>query len=130
MGREGPSFVGREGALDQQAREAAFRDAPVLGARRYRDHSTSSDVVGQRPDPETAARLRTRHGGLMAQSTVRDEALLEDVADFTHAVIAYVDPQGYPLNVATDFEVDIDRNVIRLDRPSVPDLPISGAEVN
>ena len=66
----------------------------------------------------------------MAQSTVRDDALLEDVVDFNHAVIAFVDPQGYPLNVATDFEVDRANNVIKLSKPSVPDSPVSGDRVN
>ena len=66
----------------------------------------------------------------MARSTVREEALLDDVVDFDHAVIAFVDPQGYPLNVAADFQVDRDRNVIRLSKPSVPSDPVSGDQVN
>ena len=66
----------------------------------------------------------------MAQSTVRDQALLDDVADFNHAVIAFVDQRGYPLNVAADFEIDRERNAIRLKKPSVPDPLGSGDEVN
>jgi 1,4-dihydroxy-2-naphthoate polyprenyltransferase len=37
---------------------------------------------------------------------------------FTHAVIAYVGLDGYPMSVATEFEVDADRGVIRLDAPA------------
>ena len=33
---------------------------------------------------------------------------------FTHAVIAYVDAEGYPLSVATDFRADPDRGVVAL----------------
>ncbi len=66
----------------------------------------------------------------MATSTVREDALLEDVAGFNHAVIAFVDRQGYPLNVAADFEVDRARNVIHLKRPSVPEAPVEGDQVN
>lgn len=66
----------------------------------------------------------------MARSTVRDDALLEDVSGFSHAVLAYIDRAGYPVNVAADFEVDAARRVIRLRRPSLPDGPQAGAEVN
>jgi 1,4-dihydroxy-2-naphthoate octaprenyltransferase len=34
------------------------------------------------------------------------------------------------LNVAADFQIDRDRNVIRLSKPSVPDSPVSGDQVN
>jgi len=35
---------------------------------------------------------------------------------YTHAVIAFVDEDGYPLSVATGFHVDADRGVVELDR--------------
>jgi len=66
----------------------------------------------------------------MARSTVHDDALLEDVADFNHAVLAFVDTEGYPLNVAADFTVDKARQVIRLAKPSGPASPASGSNVN
>jgi 1,4-dihydroxy-2-naphthoate octaprenyltransferase len=66
----------------------------------------------------------------MARSTVKDDALLEDVAGFDHAVLAFVDERGYPLNVAADFTVDKARRVIRLHKPSIPAAPLEGAEVN
>ncbi|MDQ5815853.1 MAG: prenyltransferase [Actinomycetota bacterium] len=66
----------------------------------------------------------------MALSTVRDETLLEDVAGYGHAVLAYTSEDGYPVNVATDFETVPERGTIRLDRPSGPSEPAEGAEVN
>jgi 1,4-dihydroxy-2-naphthoate octaprenyltransferase len=46
-----------------------------------------------KPTPDLIARLQERFG---------------------HAVIAYVDVDGYPMSVATDFQVDPDRGVVRL----------------
>ena len=66
----------------------------------------------------------------MAESTVRAEALLEDVADYSHAVLAYVDADGYPVNVATDFEIDVEAGKIKLSRPAVPSEPPQDQEVN
>ncbi len=66
----------------------------------------------------------------MARSTVRDESMLEDVSGFGHAILAYVDESGYPLNVAAQFTVDKSRRVIRLAKPSLPVAPRAGAEVN
>jgi 1,4-dihydroxy-2-naphthoate octaprenyltransferase len=66
----------------------------------------------------------------MALSTVKEDALLEDIAGYGHAVLAFTDPDGYPVNVATDFETVPERGTIRLDRPSVPHQPAEGSEVN
>ena len=66
----------------------------------------------------------------MATSTVRTDALVEDIADYSHAVLAYADPAGYPVSVATAFEADAERGVIRLARPAVPTEPPEDAEVN
>lgn len=66
----------------------------------------------------------------MAYSTVREDALIEDVSDYSHAVIAYRDETGHPVSVATGFRIDEGRSVIVLDAPSMP-VPIpEGAEVN
>ena len=67
---------------------------------------------------------------MMAESTVRSDALLEDIAGYSHAVLAYVDAEGYPVNVATEFETDAESGTIRLARPSVPSDPPRDAEVN
>ncbi len=66
----------------------------------------------------------------MALSTVREEALLEDVAGYGHAILAYTGEDGYPVNVATDFQTVPERGTIRLDRPTGPSEPDEGAEVN
>ena len=66
----------------------------------------------------------------MAHSTVRDEALLDDIAGYTHAVIAYADESGHPVSVATSFTGDQGRGVIVLDAPSMPVELAEGAQVN
>lgn len=66
----------------------------------------------------------------MARSTVREDALIEDIAGYAHAVLAYVDSEGYPVNVATQFEADPDAGTIRLVRPAVPSEVPEDVEVN
>ena len=59
-----------------------------------------------------------------------DAALLSEVRDrFEHAVLVFLDPEGYPMSVATAYSVDPDRGVIGLDRPAGR-LPATGSEVN
>jgi hypothetical protein len=36
---------------------------------------------------------------------------------FSHAVIAFLDDDGYPLSVAADFDVDADRGIVTLSDP-------------
>jgi 1,4-dihydroxy-2-naphthoate octaprenyltransferase len=66
----------------------------------------------------------------MAKSTVRKDALLEDVSGFSLAVLAIVDENGYPLNVGTKFHVDEGNGTIVLDAPAIPVSVNEGAEVN
>ena len=66
----------------------------------------------------------------MALSTVREDALLEDVQDYSHAVLAYADSSGHPVNVAANFRTDTERGVIVLDAPQIPESPAPGTEVN
>jgi 1,4-dihydroxy-2-naphthoate octaprenyltransferase len=66
----------------------------------------------------------------MARSTVREGAILEDVQDFSHAVLAFIDDTGYPLNVATEFQTDDATGTIRLKPPAVAPQPVEGSEVN
>jgi 1,4-dihydroxy-2-naphthoate octaprenyltransferase len=62
-------------------------------------------------------------------SVTVDDALLRKVAEgFSHAVIAFVDDDGYPLSVATSYRVDASRGVIELDSVAA-DVPV-GREVN
>ena len=51
--------------------------------------------------------------------------------NFTHAVISFLDDQGYPLSVATGFRVDADRGVLLLDSVAGEAVaPPAGREVN
>jgi 1,4-dihydroxy-2-naphthoate polyprenyltransferase len=51
--------------------------------------------------------------------------------NFTHALVAFVDPNGYPLSVATTFDVDLDLGVVTLDPIAGHDVtPPLGVEVN
>ncbi len=58
--------------------------------------------------------------------------LLESVeGNYTHAVIAFVDAEGYPLSVATGFRVDSDHGVVKLDDVAGDEFrPPEGQEVN
>jgi 1,4-dihydroxy-2-naphthoate octaprenyltransferase len=66
----------------------------------------------------------------MARSTVRSDALLEDVEVYNHAVIAFVDENGYPVSAATNFKTNPDKGTIELDRPFVTSDPTVAPEVN
>lgn len=66
----------------------------------------------------------------MATSTVRRDALFEDVAGYAHAVVAFVDDQGYPVSYATEFDTDAAGGVIRFRPPAAPLSLTDGAEVN
>ncbi len=66
----------------------------------------------------------------MARSTVRTDALLDDIDVFSHAVIAFVDRRGYPINVATNFRTNRETGTIELDRPALDADPIDADEVN
>ena len=58
-----------------------------------------------------------------------DASVLGEIEeDFDHAVVVFVGADGYPVGVATDYRVDIDRGVITLASPSV--APPPDAEVN
>jgi 1,4-dihydroxy-2-naphthoate polyprenyltransferase len=62
-----------------------------------------------------------------------DRELLTGLATrgYTHAVIAFVDPEGYPLSVATGFTVEPDRGVVVLDRVAGEGIaPPEDREVN
>jgi 1,4-dihydroxy-2-naphthoate octaprenyltransferase len=64
----------------------------------------------------------------MARSTVVN--LFEDIAPYSHAVLAYVDVNGYPVSVASDFTPRPERGTIELSATSAPSTPAEGAEVN
>ncbi|HEX6206861.1 MAG TPA: prenyltransferase [Actinomycetota bacterium] len=59
-----------------------------------------------------------------------DAQLLSEVRDrFEHAVLVFLDPEGYPMSVATAYSVDADSGVVELERPAGA-LPAPDAEVN
>jgi 1,4-dihydroxy-2-naphthoate polyprenyltransferase len=66
----------------------------------------------------------------MATSTVRGNALFEDIADYPHAVVAFGDGDGYPISYATEFDADASGGAIRFRPPSEPISLADGTEVN
>jgi 1,4-dihydroxy-2-naphthoate polyprenyltransferase len=62
---------------------------------------------------------------------VRPEVLEGIGAGYSHAVIVFLGDDGYPVSVATGFEVDVTQGVVRLDLPAGMErmLP-TGSEVN
>src|SRR5918996_3092936 len=54
----------------------------------------------------------------------------EDIRNFSHAILAYVATDGYPISVAANFRVNDARGTIELDRPRLPQELQEGAEVN
>ncbi|MGH2807646.1 MAG: prenyltransferase [Actinomycetota bacterium] len=66
----------------------------------------------------------------MARSTVREDALLEDISTFNHAVLAFIDESGYPVNAAANFRPNPEKGTIELDRPSLPSNIPPDTEVN
>jgi 1,4-dihydroxy-2-naphthoate octaprenyltransferase len=61
----------------------------------------------------------------------RPEALEAIGAGYSHAVIVFLDGDGYPVSVATGFEVDATRGVVRLDPPAgMETMPLQGRQVN
>jgi 1,4-dihydroxy-2-naphthoate octaprenyltransferase len=61
----------------------------------------------------------------------RAAQMLESLEDrFAHAVIAYVEDDGYPMSVATGFRVDAERAVVVLDAVADDVQPPAGERVN
>jgi len=62
----------------------------------------------------------------------RIERLLDGLGhNYTHAIVAFLDRDGYPLSVATGFEVDLNRGVVTLDGVAGAEVaPPIGPEVN
>jgi 1,4-dihydroxy-2-naphthoate octaprenyltransferase len=83
-------------------------------------------MSGERGTPLPAWR-REGDPGESAPAAVLDR--LE--GNFTHAVISFLDDQGYPLSVATGFRVDADRGILELDNVAGEAVaPPAGREVN
>lgn len=62
---------------------------------------------------------------------VRPQVLERIGTGYSHAVIVFVDDEGYPVSVATAFDVNVSRGVVRLDPPAgIEAMPLQGGEVN
>ena len=62
---------------------------------------------------------------------VDQKVMTELESEFSHAVLVFVDPEGYPISVATGFKADGERGVLLLDPPAGDEVtPPDGAEVN
>ncbi len=61
-----------------------------------------------------------RSGSVAAHDPTPDD--LDRLAGYPFVVVSWIDPDGYPLSVATSFETDSATGVVRLARPA--DLPI------
>jgi 1,4-dihydroxy-2-naphthoate polyprenyltransferase len=61
-----------------------------------------------------------------------DQEVLRGLGEeYAHAVLVFLDPDGYPVGVATSFEVDLERGAIGLERPRGQAVVApEGAEVN
>lgn len=61
-----------------------------------------------------------------------DSALLREIEEgFDHAVVVFVGADGYPVGVATDYRVDVERGVVSLVPPAGEEVaPPEDAEVN
>ena len=61
---------------------------------------------------------------------VRPEILREIQEGYRHAVVIFLDPEGYPMSVATGYRVDADRGLVVLDPVSGEATPPEGREVS
>ena len=62
---------------------------------------------------------------------VKPDVLEGIAAGYAHAVLVFLGSDGYPVSVATSFEIDVTRGVVRLDPPAGTEtLPLDGREVN
>jgi 1,4-dihydroxy-2-naphthoate polyprenyltransferase len=62
--------------------------------------------------------------------TVDRQVLAEVEEGYRHAVVIFLDPEGYPMSVATEYRVDGGRGVIRLDPVAGEAAPPEGREVS
>jgi 1,4-dihydroxy-2-naphthoate polyprenyltransferase len=59
-----------------------------------------------------------------------DRQVLEGIGQgYAHAVLVFLDEQGYPMSVATGFTVDTERGAVRLDRPQAG-VPLPEGQVS
>lgn len=59
-----------------------------------------------------------------------DELLKKCEEGYKHAVLVYLDDDGYPVSVATNYGVDVERGVVKLTPPAGDLVPADGTRVN
>jgi 1,4-dihydroxy-2-naphthoate octaprenyltransferase len=60
-----------------------------------------------------------------------DPAVLREIEEgYRHAVVIFLDPDGYPMSVATEYRVDADRGVLHLDPVAGEAAPPEGREIS
>src|SRR5919109_4658935 len=111
MGAAGAAPVASQGAVHRPFPGEASGAPAILRARHHRDAPPQGLPVGGGPDGPTAARFRGR-----GDRPMRGRRELLDSLDeqYSHAVMAFLDPEGYPLSVATSFRAEPERGVVVL----------------
>src|SRR5437870_4520601 len=98
MGADPPAVAG-EGTRHRLLPLQARCPAAVLGAGHHRDRSAPGLPVGGRPYRRAADSVRAGAGGTVSAGA----GMLSGIEGrFSHAVIAFLDDEGYPLSVAAD----------------------------
>src|SRR5439155_21209628 len=113
LGADPPAVAG-EGTRHRLLPGQARCPAAFLGAGHHRDRPAPSVLVGGRPYRRAAGRVR---GGAGETVSAGGGMLSGIEGRFSHAVIAFLDDDGYPLSVAADFELDVEHDVLTLSDP-------------
>src|SRR5947208_7140521 len=98
MGAAGAADVAEEGAGHRLLPGQAGGPSAVLRAGHHRDPTAAGVPVGGGRHVTTPPGVAARRSGPMKA----EQELLAGLESrgYTHAVIAFVDPQGYPMSVA------------------------------
>ncbi len=99
----------------------------LLRARGDRDPAAEGVPVGGRADRPAAPGLQRVTGTRVKPTPELIRGLKER---FAHAVVAYVDSDGYPMSVATEFEVDEQSGTVVLRAVAGEEQPPQGEQVN
>ena len=100
---DAPAAVAGQGAGHRQLRQEALRHPAVLRALDHRDQAAPGPLLGGRRHRRRSAGLRAG-GPLMAKLELADALTRADT--YSHAVVSFVDADGYPTSVAAEFTTD------------------------
>src|SRR6185503_11133738 len=124
-----PPDLAQEGTGHRLLPRQAGCPPAVLRARRDRGHASPGIPLGGRRHQPAASGVRACGGAAMSASLDLLEGL--ETRGYTHAVVAFVDEDGYPLSVATGFTVRPDQGVVSLQVVAGSEVsPPMGREVN